>query len=129
MKIFTKALALALISALVSTPVAAHHSHAMFDHDSEVQLSGTVSDFRFANPHGYIYIEVTSEEGNAELWAVELSNMTNMLARGINRNTYQAGDKVSLTVYPLRNGVPGGSIIANQSIFRDGLETWEPQAD
>ena len=35
----------------------AHHSFAMFDNDHQIKLVGTVTDFKWQNPHTYIEME------------------------------------------------------------------------
>jgi hypothetical protein len=92
-----------------------HHSHAMFDHTVEVTVKGTVSNYSFRNPHVFLYLDVTGEDGKVVTWAVEMSNISNMLSRGIKASTFKAGDVITVTLNPLRNGRSGGnytSIIA-----------------
>lgn len=87
----------------------AHHSHAMFDHTRTVTVTGTVTNYSFRNPHVYLWIDVESEAGEVENWAIEMSTISNMLGRGINAGTFTAGDVVTVTVNPLRDGRPGGN--------------------
>jgi hypothetical protein len=125
MKTSFKAFAITLLAlvAIVSTTAMAHHSHAMFDHEKEVELSGDVYRFLFSNPHSMLYLNLVNEEGDTELWSVEMGPIAIIMNNGITRNTYQTGDKIALTVYPLRNGEPGGSLVTTHSVIRDGVET------
>lgn len=90
-------------------PVAAHHSHAMFDHATEVTVTGTVSSFSFRNPHVYLYLDVKDDKGGLVRWAIEMSHVENMRSRGIVPSTFKAGDTVTVKVNPLKNGRPGGN--------------------
>jgi hypothetical protein len=90
----------------------AHHSHAMFDTSVEKQVTGTVTSFSFKNPHVFLYLDVKGEDGNIIPWAIEMSNISNMLSRGIKQTTFKVGDVVTVTVNPLKNGRPGGNYTA-----------------
>src|SRR5512132_1716475 len=92
------AAALALTS---SSPACSHHSHAMFDHDKEVTITGTVSQWIFRNPHVFLYVDTKSETGDTVTYTVEMSNLTNMLKAGFTATTFKAGDKVTVTLHPL----------------------------
>lgn len=103
---WTGLMAIATFS-LVS-PVLAHHSHAMFDHTRETTVTGTVKEFVFRNPHVYLYVDAKNERGELVTYAVEMSNIPNMIRQGITQSTFKVGDGVTVTVHPLRDGRPGG---------------------
>ena len=98
-----------------SSPAWSHHSHAMFDHDKEVTIKGTVTDWVFRNPHVFLYVNVKTDSGEMVKYAVEMSNITNMLKVGFSRTTFKAGDEVTVTVHPLNDGRPGGNYIVATS--------------
>lgn len=104
--VLTGAMALGVVS-----PALSHHSHAMFDHTKQVSLSGTVTEFVFRNPHVFLYIDVKGENGETMNYWVELSNLTNMIRRGIGQTTFKPGDKVTVNLHPLKDGRPGGSYL------------------
>ena len=54
-------------------PAAAHHSMAGFDRNQSITLSGTVRQFRWANPHAWIAIEVPNAKGETITWSVEMT--------------------------------------------------------
>ena len=105
---WTGSLALAMALAVVS-PALSHHSHAMFDHGREVTLSGTVTQFVFRNPHAFLYFDVATDKGEVVNYWIEMSNLTNMIRRGVGQGTFKPGDKVTVNFYPLKDGRPGGS--------------------
>jgi hypothetical protein len=103
---------LAAVLALATvTPAWPHHSHTMFDHTKEVTLSGTVTEFVFRNPHVFLYVDIKADNGETVNYWVELSNIPNMIRRGIGQGTFKAGDKVTVNLYPLKDGRPGGSYV------------------
>jgi len=95
----------------IVAPALAHHSHAMFDHTQQVSVEGTVSEFVFRNPHVFLYVEVKGENGEPVNYWIEMSNLPNMIRRGIGQTTFKAGDKVKVNLHPLKDGRPGGSYI------------------
>ena len=82
----------------------AHHSFAMFDQTRQVTVNGTVKDFQWTNPHAFI--EVVDASGT--MWGVELNSPNNLIRQGWKRTALHPGDKVSVTLNPLRDGRPGG---------------------
>ena len=95
----------------IVAPALAHHSHAMFDHTQQVSVEGTVSEFVFRNPHVFLYVEVKGENGEPVNYWIEMSNLPNMIRRGIGQTTFKAGDKVKVNLHPLKDGRAGGSYI------------------
>ena len=98
-------------------PASAHHSFAMFDSEREIELVGTVREFQWANPHTWVQLDVTAN-GRATTWSIEGRSPNVLARRGWNRLTLRPGDRVTLTVHPLKDGRPGGAIISVR--FADG---------
>ena len=93
-----------------SAPVAlAHHSHAMFDHSKPITVTGTVKELLFRNPHVYLYVDVKNDRGEVVTYWIEMSNIQNMIKQGINQRTLKPGDGVTVQMFPLRDGRPGGN--------------------
>ena len=105
---WTGLLAGAMALGIVS-PALSHHSHAMYDHAKQVSVSGTVTKFLYRNPHVFLYDDVKGENGEIENYWIEMSNLNNMVRRGIGKATFKPGDKVTVNLHPLRDGRPGGS--------------------
>jgi hypothetical protein len=91
--------------------VFAHHSFAMFDRVHEVTLSGVIREFQWTNPHSWIQLLVTDASGKVVDWSLE-GGSPNILGRGgWNRLSLKPGEKVSILIYPLKSGEPGGSFL------------------
>jgi Family of unknown function (DUF6152) len=105
----------ASLALTLSSPALAHHSHAMFDHDKEVTITGTVSQWVFRNPHVFLYVDAKTDAGETVTYLVEMSNITNMLKVGFASTTFKSGDKVTVTLHPLIDGRPGGNYIVATS--------------
>ena len=87
----------------------AHHSVAIYDSENPLELTGTVVEWQFTNPHVFILIAVEDEEGNETVWNLEGSNTSLMLRRGWRPDTLQPGDEIRVRFNPLHSGAPGGN--------------------
>lgn len=97
-----------------SAPSAGHHTYAMFDPSHTAVVSGTVAKLEWRNPHVYLWIYVANPQsgGAFDLYTFENASI-NVLARlGWSKTTLTAGDSISVTYYPLRDGRRGGHFIA-----------------
>jgi hypothetical protein len=104
-------IAMVAIGVVLASPhlVTAHHSHSMFDMTKEVTLTGTVTAFSYRNPHVFLHIDVRNDKGQVASWAVEMSNISNMQARGIFGATFKPGEIVTVKLNPLKDGRLGGN--------------------
>ena len=100
---------LAALAAL-ALPAAAHHSFAMFDLQKQVTVSGTVRQFQWTNPHAYIQLVAKDASGTDVEWSMEMGAPMYLYARGWRPGTLKAGQRITVTLNPLRNGRPGGVV-------------------
>jgi hypothetical protein len=109
-----KALSLAAIAACaLGAPASAHHSFAMFDATKDVTLNGTVKEFEWTNPHSWLRVMVNDEKtGKPVLWALELSSPARLTTMGMHADSVKAGDVVSVTFHPMKDGTRGGQFMA-----------------
>ena len=99
---------------------AAHHSIAMFDRDHPIELVGTVQEFRFASPHVYILLEVKRADGDPVVWNLEGNSPNSLTWDGWSAKTLRPGDRLRMTIEPLRNGSPGGAWMPRKVSHADG---------
>jgi hypothetical protein len=89
----------------------AHHSGAGVDRTRTTTVTGVVKEFRWTNPHSWIDLEVTDAKGTA-LWSVEMNPPPFLIRAGWKSSTLKAGDRVSVTLNPIRTGEPGGIFVS-----------------
>jgi hypothetical protein len=97
--------------AIFAASAVAHHSFAIFDHTRTLTLQGTVRNFQWTNPHGYIELDIESGLEGVPEYSLELTSI-NMLRRAGWRSTdLKTGDKVTVVTAPLLDGEPGGLLL------------------
>lgn len=98
------------VGVAMSVPLFAHHGSAAFDNTKTVTITGTVSQFVYSNPHLLVTVDVTGESGEVVQWVVETQSPNVMFPAGYRRDSFKPGDQVTVTVTPVKNGVPIGRI-------------------
>lgn len=90
------ALAVTLIAVM---PVArAHHSFAPhFDSSRPVEISGEIIEYEQRNPHAYLHVAATDENGLTREYVCESHGVTQLARNGITPEMLQAGNSVTLT--------------------------------
>jgi hypothetical protein len=106
MHFVTAALGAAMAGLVGSGPAAAHHSTAAFDTTRVVKVEGTVTQFRWTNPHASFKVDGKSEGDDPDgVWTVEMTAPNILINQGWTRTALAVGDKVTIYVNPLRNTV------------------------
>lgn len=103
----------ALVAALTfAAPAVAHHSAARFDLTIRDQtVTGIVKEFKAANPHTRIVLEVTDEKGTRDI-EFEGHSRNNYYRNGWRVGLVEVGDEITLTAAPMRDGSDGGYALA-----------------
>ena len=110
---------LGLIGILLVVPAAiAHHSGAGFNADEVMEITGTIKEFQFTNPHTWIQVLVVNEAGEEQEWSVEWGSPNSLARRGVRPSTFPPGAAVTMRINPMANGSPAGGFIAAK--FSDG---------
>jgi hypothetical protein len=84
----------------------AHHSGGMFDAQKTLTLQGTVKAFQWTNPHCWIQLLV-QKDGQPQEWSIEMGSTTELYRSGWRPRTMRAGENLTITVHPMRDGSPG----------------------
>lgn len=98
----TTAIALGVALALATNVASAHHSTAIFDMKTDVEIKGTITKYEWANPHVYLWVESVSETGEKITWEVEGGPPAILRRSGINREMIAEGDEITIQGKPGR---------------------------
>lgn len=86
---------IALALAVAAAEVRAHHAIGrIYDGAQQITIEGTVTAFRFTNPHPLLLVEVETESGLRQSWRLEMDNRFELRRVGMSSETFQPGDRV-----------------------------------
>lgn len=127
---FTVSIAIALIAGILVTGAAyAHHSYAAtYDTTESVRLEGRMVNFTLRNPHSYVHLQVSGENGEPERWSVEWSGAGALSRQGVSRDTLRSGDHIVITGNPSRVNGEFRALMLTLERPADGL-TWGTNPD
>jgi hypothetical protein len=90
---------------IVSGPLFAHHGTAAYDTQNIVTVKGTMTDFRFINPHVQLFFDVKNDKGEVEKWQAELTAPNKLSRAGWDKHTLKPGDSITASGYVSKNDV------------------------
>lgn len=83
----------------------AHHSFAAeFDIRKPVELRGTVTKVELINPHSWIHLEVTDQDGNKQIWMIEGGSPNQLFRKGFTKKSLPVGTEIVAVGYQARDG-------------------------
>ncbi|MEQ1580704.1 MAG: DUF6152 family protein [Steroidobacteraceae bacterium] len=99
------------LAAVVAGPSLAHHSASMFDMQKQIEVQGTVKEFRWTNPHSWLLLTAPDATNKAAEYNIEMNGPGYLVRNGWKRESLKPGDVVTVTINPLRDGSPGGNLV------------------
>ena len=118
-------LALGIGFSMTTRPLSAHHGGAAYDTEKRITLKGTVVQWIWANPHCVLQLDVADDGGQVVHWGIESENPSALIKLGWTRQSLKAGDQISVTVMPVKNGKPIGRI--QDIVLADGQKLQGPR--
>src|SRR5579862_8313934 len=82
---FVTALAAAVLVTAFASVISAHHSMAGYDDTKKITLTGTVSEYRWRNPHAWVVWDVKDDSGKVVQWSGELPAINTDQALGMSK--------------------------------------------
>ncbi len=90
---------------LGAVPLVAHHAFsAEFDADRPVHFQGTVTKVEWINPHTWIHMDITQDDGSVERWMIEGGNPHNLFRRGFSKEVITVGMEIVVDGYASKDG-------------------------
>jgi hypothetical protein len=110
MQIRIIALLLAIGVLFCAAPLMSHHSNSAYQVEKVMTLTGIVKEWKWSNPHTWLYLTVDDEKGGKVEWAVE-GRAPGVLGRiGWDRTILKPGEKVTVHMSPAKDGSHVGII-------------------
>ena len=95
---------------LATMRIWAHHAFAAeYDENKRVTVSGTVTEFKWTNPHAWLYVDGMDDKGQVVNWGFEMGSPNGLLHRGWKSTELKKGDLVTVEGY----GAKDASNVAN----------------
>ena len=95
----------AWVAIVAALPIAAHHSFsAEYDGSKPITLKGKVTQVEWINPHSWIHIDVTGEDGKVANWSCETAPPNGLYRQGWRRNSIKEGDEVVIEGFVAKDG-------------------------
>lgn len=96
---------------MVGAELNAHHAVAgVYDLNTEIVLHGQLVEVNIRNPHSNLVLAVPNADGTSTDWVLTTASVQTLARSGINRSSLKAGDSLTITALPARNGNPAGFI-------------------
>jgi len=89
--------------------VSAHHSATMFDDQKLIEVSGVVREFQYTNPHSWLLVDVTNDDGTVTTWGFEAEGPSTLMRAGIRLSTLPPGTEITIRGNPMRDGRPAAA--------------------
>lgn len=83
----------------------AHHSvEGQFDVNDRITLTGTVSHVDWINPHVYVYLDVTNDDGTVTTWGLETGPTARLRRGGLSSQDLagKPGEQITAVGMPAR---------------------------
>jgi len=109
----------------VCATLSAHHSTVAYLPQSTTLQNATIEKVLWVNPHIILAFTVKAASGTATSWNVETGSPTSVAQLGWNRNSVKVGDKVTVELYPAKNGSHVGRL--KKLIYSDGRQLLDTQ--
>jgi uncharacterized protein DUF6152 len=118
------------ITGIGTADLSAHHSAIGYDRNADVELTGTVREFQYTNPHSWLFVQVMDKAGQTVDWGFEAEGPSTLLRAGIKVSLLKPGEKVTVKGHPLKDGRPAallvsvtktdGSVLSTDAALRRG---------
>lgn len=109
---------------LAILPAFAHHASTGFSRNEVREITGTVKEFQFTNPHTWIQVLVEDEAGEVVEWSIEWGSPNQLGRRGIRPSSFPVGAEVTMRYRPMLSGAPAGGFVGAKLADGTTIGNW-----
>jgi len=106
-------------------PLLAHHAATMFDTTRVVEMTATIKELQWTNPHIWIQVYVQKPSGGREEWSIEGMGPNSLSRQGWRPTSFKPGEVVTLRINPMRDGSPAGMFVGVKFANATTLGRWD----
>jgi hypothetical protein len=99
----------------------------MFDTTKVVEMTATIKELQWTNPHIWIQVYVQKPGGDREEWSIEGMGPNSLSRQGWRPTSFKPGEVVTLRINPMRDGTPAGLFIGVKFANATTLGRWDSQ--
>ena len=114
----------AFLAICVPAIVYGHHSSAMFDKETVREVTATVREFQWTNPHIWIQILIENADGELEEWSIEGGGTNTLFRRGWRPDSFEPGDVIEIRFNPMKDGSAAGGFVGARLADGSTLGRW-----
>lgn len=86
--------------ALIQSPLQSHHAFSSeFDIDKPISLRGVITRMEWVNPHTWLHMEATLEDGTTQEWMLEGGTPNTLLRAGLTSQILLPGTEIQVRGY------------------------------
>ena len=94
-----------VLGGMLATPAIAHHAFsAEFDANRPLHMEGVVVKMEWINPHSWVHVEVTNDDGSKTVWMVEGGTPNTLFRRGFTQDSLSPGTEIVIDGYQAKDG-------------------------
>ena len=112
----------ALLLAVAGRVVAHHSFAATYQADDRIEIEGTVKELVWRNPHSFLRIDVTENDGTIRTWSLEWTSANRLAGTNLTQTTLRPLDMVVATGSPARNPESPRMLLRQLRRLSDGWE-------
>ena len=110
-----------------AAPAYSHHSNVAFETQKISEATGTVTEWKWTNPHTWLNLAVDDGKGGKAEWAFEGRSPGLLLRVGWSARTFRKGDILTIHYSPAKDGTRTG-LIARVTLADGTILPYSPPA-
>src|SRR5260221_14614162 len=91
---------------LCASPAQSHHSNVAYEVTKVITVTGVVKEFRWVNPHTWLYLTIDDGKGGKIEGAAERRAPGALLRAGCTRSSLNGGETVTRDLSPSKHKTP-----------------------